>query len=135
MTRLDGLLLLGWLLGLATQIAIAVVTGYGDVFPPQLLLALALCTGAGFRARRRRPTIRGRDAALAGAKMMGSIVVGYFFIAFLTMGPNPDSGGETWLSLLVEAPFWVGLPLSSSLFAGYLGYRVAGRTAARGVRG
>jgi hypothetical protein len=126
--RLDALLITGWLLGFVIQLSVALATGYTDVFPPQLLLGMALCFGAGFRARRLDPSIRGRRAALAGAKMMGMIVVAYFALAFAVLGPDTESGGETWLSLLVEAPFWIGLPLGSSSFAGYLGWRFAGRT-------
>lgn len=127
MRPIDRLLIAGWLLGLVAQLSIAMATGYGDLFPPQILLGVALCFGAGYRARRINPQIRGRRGALAGAKMMGSIVLAYFILAFVTMGPDPDTGGETWLSLLLEAPFWIGLPLGSSSLAGYLGYRAAGR--------
>jgi hypothetical protein len=125
---LDALLVAGWLLGFVIQLSVALATGYTDVFPPQLLLGIALCFGAGFRARKINPGVRGRRGALAGAKMMGTIVVAYFALAFAVLGPDADSGGETWFSLLVEAPFWVGLPLGSSSFAGYLGWRFAGRT-------
>lgn len=127
MKRLDILLIVGWLVGLITQIAITIITSYGDVFPPQFLLALALCFGAGYRARQINPAIQGRRGALHGAAMMGTIVLGYFVVAFVLMGPDTDTGGETWLSLLVEAPFWVGFPLSTASISGYLGYRLAGR--------
>lgn len=55
MRRIDLLLVAGWLLGLAIQAAIAITTGYSDVFPPQFLLGLALCFGAGYRARGTNP--------------------------------------------------------------------------------
>lgn len=126
--KIDIVLIAGWLLGLIVQLAIALATGYTDIFPPQLLLGMALCFGAGFRARRLDPTIGGRRGALAGAKMMGTIVAAYFTLAFLVLGPDTDSGGETWFTLLMEAPFWIGIPLGSSSLAGYLGWRAAGRT-------
>lgn len=126
--KIDVVLIAGWLLGLVVQLAIALATGYTDVFPPQLLLSMALCFGAGFRARRLDPTIGGRRGALAGAKMMGTIVAAYFTLAFLVLGPDTDTGGETWFTLLMEAPFWIGIPLGTSSLAGYLGWRAAGRT-------
>lgn len=126
--KIDVVLIAGWLLGLVVQLAIALATGYTDVFPPQLLLGMALCFGAGFRARRLDPRIGGRRGALAGAKMMGTIVAAYFTLAFLVLGPDTDTGGETWFTLLMEAPFWIGIPLGSSSLAGYLGWRAAGRT-------
>lgn len=125
--KIETLLIAGWVLGFVIQLAVALATGYTDVFPPQLLLGMALCFGAGYRARTLDPTIRGRRGALAGAKMMGTIVVAYFTLALIVLGPDADTGGETWFSLLVEAPFWVGVPLGSSSLAGYLGWRFARR--------
>lgn len=126
MRTVDLLLILGWLAGLVAQVVIAVTTGYSDLFPPQLMLALALCFGAGYRARQIDPSVAASRCALAGAQMMGILVVGYFIVALITLGPDTDSGGETWFSLLLEAPFWIGVPLVTSSVSGYLGGRVAG---------
>lgn len=126
MRTVDLLLILGWLAGLVAQVVVAVTTGYGDLFPPQLFLALALCFGAGYRARQINPKIAASRCALAGAQMMGILVVGYFIVALITLGPDTGSSGETWFSLLIEAPFWIGIPLITSSAAGMLGGRVAG---------
>ncbi len=130
-TRLALLALLGagWLLGLVIQMAIRVLTGYMDVVPPQLLLGVLLCFGAGAAARVLDPVRRGaRRGALAGITMIASIVAGYVVLTILFWNPGwAQGGGETWHSALIEAPFWIGVPLVTGAGFGALGWCAADR--------
>ena len=128
-----GLLAVGWLLGLAIQWAIAVRTGYLDIFPPQMLLGVLLCLGAGAAERvfeRVRRTAR--RGALAGVAMLVSILAGYLVLAALYVDPGRAAeSGETPISLLLEAPFWIGIPLVTSAASGLLGWHAADRLVGR----
>jgi hypothetical protein len=122
---LIALLVAGWLLGLAVQVAIRLATGYMDVFVGQMLLCLLLCFGAGaaagLGAKEGWTTRRG---ALAGIGMIGSILAGYVALTAVTWNPlwSERGNGETWLSFLIEAPFWIGLPLLTGAAMGALGW-------------
>jgi hypothetical protein len=124
-----GLLAVGWLLGLAIQWAIAVRTGYLDIFPPQMLLGGVLCLGAGAAERVLDPVRRNaKRGALAGIAMIVTIVVGYLVLVALLSEPSgAGDGGETWLTLLLEAPFWIGVPLVTGAGCGALGWHAADR--------
>ena len=127
-----GLLVAGWLLGLAGQVVTRQATGYMDVFPPQILLGVLLCVGAGAAARVLDPVRRTwKRGALAGIAMIASILVGYFI---LTAGLwnsewSGQESGETWFTLLIEAPFWIGLPTLTGGGFGALGWYLADRRA------
>jgi hypothetical protein len=129
-----GLLAVGWLLGLAIQWAIAVRTGYLDIFPPQMLLGVVLCLGAGAAERVLDPVRRNAKwGALAGIAMIVTIVVGYLVLVALLSEPSgAGEGGETWYTLLLEAPFWIGVPLVTGAACGALGWRVADRRTGSG---
>jgi hypothetical protein len=123
------LLAAGWLLGGAIQVATRALTGYMDVLPPQLLLAVLLCVGAGAAARMLDPVRRtARRGALAGIGMVGSIVAAYMVLTAVLWNPTwAEQDGETWFSLLIEAPFWIGVPLLAGTGFGALGWWVADR--------
>ncbi len=57
---------------------------------------------------------------------MTSIVAGYFALVALTPNPAWGDGGETWFSLLIEAPFWIGVPALTSGGLGAFGWYLAG---------
>lgn len=124
-----GLLGAGWLLGLVIQGTTAVRTGYLDVYPPQLLLGVLLCLGAGAAARVIDPVRRtARRGAVAGIAMIVSIVVGYMLLVALFWDPShAGESGETWYTLVLEAPFWVGVPLATGASFGALGWYAADR--------
>jgi hypothetical protein len=125
------LLLAGWITGLVVQVGTRVTTGYMDVLPPQLALGVLLCLGAGAAARMLEPERRtARRGAIGGLAMLGSIVAGYTILTILAWNPDwgAGDGGETWFSLLIELPFWVGLPLLVGACFGALGWVAADRT-------
>jgi drug/metabolite transporter (DMT)-like permease len=127
-----GFLGAGWLLGLVSQVITRVQTGYVDVWPPQILLGVLLCLGAGAAARVVDPVRRTKKrGALAGIAMIASILVGYLLLTLLIWNPiwSEESGGETWWSLLLEAPFWIGIPAAIGAGMGALGWYAADRIA------
>ena len=133
---LFGFLGAGWLLGLVIQVATRVQTGYMDVSPPQLLLGVLLCLGAGAAVRVVDPMARrARRGALAGRAMFGSIIVGYALLAVVLWNPawteRAAQQGEGWYSTLLEVPFWIGIPLAVAAGLGVLGWHAAGRMTAR----
>ncbi|MGD0247791.1 MAG: hypothetical protein ABSB75_01940, partial [Candidatus Limnocylindrales bacterium] len=107
-----GFLGAGWLLGLVSQVITRVQTGSMDLWPPQILLGVLLCLGAGAAARVVDPVRRTkRRGALAGIAMIASIAVGYELLTVLMWNPGwSGQDGETWWSLLLEAPFSIGIP-------------------------
>jgi len=130
---LVGLLCAGWLLGLLTQWASMAQTGYADVYPPQMVLGILLFVGAGAAERVfervRRTAPRG---ALAGMAMLVSVLLGHFVLAALYVDPGlAAESGETPISLLLEAPFWIGVPLVTSAASGLLGWHAADRVVGR----
>jgi len=132
---LAALLAAGWLLGGAVQLATRQATGYMDVVPTQLLLTVLLLLGAGVAARLAYPARTARRGALAGIAMMLAIIAGYAVLTALLWNPvwaDQQGGGETWFSLLIEAPFWVGVPTLLSAGLGALGWVTADRMAASG---
>jgi hypothetical protein len=119
----------GWLLGLAVQVLTRQQTGYMDVFPPQILLGVLLCAGAGAAARLLGPAEQTwKRGALAGLAMLGSIIAGYIVLSIATWNPAWSEGeGETWFSFLLEAWFWIGVPLVVGSGFGALGSVLADR--------
>jgi hypothetical protein len=125
--RITLILAAGWLLGFTVQFAIGIATGYADIFPPQMLLGLALCLGAGVRERRMRPMQTWRSGARAGATMMLFLIGPYLILTALILTPSADMGGETWWTLLLEAPLWIGITFGSGALAGMIGWRIGAR--------
>jgi uncharacterized membrane protein HdeD (DUF308 family) len=128
-----GLLGAGWLAGGVAQTITRLQTGYMDVWPPQLLWGVLLIFGSGAAARVIDPVRRSwRRGSLAGMAMIGSLVVGYTILTVVLWNPEwperaAEQDGETWFSLLIEAPFWIGVPLLAGALFGGLGWRVADR--------
>jgi len=122
--RITLVLALGWSIGLIVQLVIGLSMGYADIFPPQMLLGLALCLGAGARERRMRPMQNWRSGARAGATMMLFLIGPYLILTALILTPSADMGGETWLSLLLEAPLWIGMTFGSGALLGVIGWRI-----------
>jgi drug/metabolite transporter (DMT)-like permease len=123
----NGLLALlgaGWLVGLGSQVSTRQQTGYMDVFPPQILLAVLLCLVAGAAARIADRTRRSwRRGSLAGMAMLGSIIGGYLLLTVVMWNPVwSEEEGETWFSFLLEAWFWVGVPLAVGAGFGAVGW-------------
>lgn len=119
----------GWALGLAIQREIIETTGYADVTPDLLLLAIALCALAGAASFPLLPAHRRiRTGALAGVVMEAAIIGGYLVLALVMMGSESFSGGdETWFTLLLEAWFWIGIPTVVAASAGAVGWIAAAR--------
>jgi hypothetical protein len=127
-----GLLGVGWLAGLVSQVMSRLQTGYMDVWPPQLLLGIGLIFGAGAAARLVEPVRRTwRRGAAGGTAIVASIVVGYAVLSVLLWNPawteRAEEEGETWFSLLIEAPLWIGVALLTGAAFGALGWWVADR--------
>lgn len=129
----------GWLLGLAAQHAVITATTYADVSPQLLLLGMALCTLGGVAARLLAPASRRiRDGMLAGVGTLLAILAGYATLIALhadLFAAHEGGGGETWFSLLLEAWFWIGVPLVASAGLGALGWLASDRLAGRGTGG
>ena len=118
------LLAFGWTIGCLVQLALGLASGYADIFPPQMLLGIALCFGAGLRERLIVQAGSWRRGARAGATMMLLLIGPYLILTAIILKPSPDAGGETWLTLLLEAPLWLGLTFGSGALFGVLGWRV-----------
>jgi hypothetical protein len=121
------LLAVGWTIGFLVQLALGLASGYADIFPPQMLLGIALCFGAGLRDRLNVQAGSWRRGARAGATMMLLLIGPYLTLTAIILKPSPDAGGETWLTLLLEAPLWLGLTFGSGALFGVLGWRVGAR--------
>ncbi len=122
----------GWMLGLAAQVAVRLWTGFMDVTPPQMLLGLLLCAGSGALVRLGDRTRGPRRGALAGVAMVASVILGYAVLTALLWKPAWSGGeGETPQTLLLEAPFWIGVPLVVAAACGALGWYAADRLAGR----
>lgn len=121
------LLAVGWTIGFLVQLALGLASGYADIFPPQMLLGIALCFGAGLRDRLNVQAGSWRRGARAGATMMLLLIGPYLILTAIILKPSPDAGGETWLTLLLEAPLWLGLTFGSGALFGALGWRVGAR--------
>jgi hypothetical protein len=129
-------LVVGWLLGFAIQVAVWAATGWVEVLPPSLLLGLALCAGAGSMARLVDDAPRARRGAVAGIAMVASIAAGYAVFVSVVSGPTSDgAGGETWLSLLLEVPLWLGIPAVTGAVLGAFGWHGADHVVARSAPG
>jgi hypothetical protein len=135
-----GALGVGWLAGLVGQRAVIEATGYADIMPPLMLLGISLCALAGAVARVLAPRRRRRAGAVAGLAMMVSMVGGYILlgVAYADRFAGRESG-ETWYTLLLEAWFWIGVPVVLSSALGVLGWsavdvvlRLTGRAARPG---
>ena len=130
---LVGLLVAGWLLGLMLQRQVALDTGYLDVSPLLMILGMALCALAGITMRVVDPALRKvRAGALAGVGLLATIIAGYFALVLAYIErPFDESGGETWFSFLLEAWFWIGVPLVVSAALGAIGWLAADLVARR----
>jgi hypothetical protein len=115
-----------WAIALVVQRAGVEQTGYLDVPPWLLLFGIAQCAAAGAAAwflapGHRRP----RVGAVAGVAMLGAIIAGYALLVVAYADRfNPEAGGETWFSLLLEAWFWIGVPIVVSAALGMGGWLV-----------
>jgi hypothetical protein len=65
-----------------------------------------------------------RSGARAGATMMLFLIGPYLILTALILTPSADMGGETWLSLLLEAPLWIGMTFGSGALLGVIGWRI-----------
>lgn len=123
------LMVAGWAYGGMVQLGTDLSTGYTGISEPQILIGLALCIGGGVVGRLwwgssrfgRAPRLRWGAAAgvLAAAWVIGSKLLLEFAIADRL---EPGESGETPFSLLLEAWFWLGLPLVVSAILGALGW-------------
>ena len=59
--------------------------------------------------------------------MMLLLIGPYLILTAIILKPSPDAGGETWLTLFLEAPLWLGLTFGSGALFGALGWRVGAR--------
>ena len=130
-----GLLAAGWLLGFAIHGSMAAATGWGDVSPVLMLLGALLCVVAGAVAWLLAPLHRrARVGALAGFLMFVSFVVGNALVVLLWVDPaHMAESGETWFSMLIELPLWLGIPTVISCGLGAVGWRLARRLGKRGI--
>lgn len=118
-------LVVGWVGGGIWQWVQAAQTGYGDIFPPQMLLGVLLCAGAGALLRGIDPGGSIRGGAVAGIVMVVSLIVAYLLLMAAALGTERIFGGEdgeTWMSFLLELPFWLGIPALGAAGAGALGW-------------
>lgn len=122
-----GSLAAGWLTGFGIHGSAAAASGWGDIPPEALLLGVALCVWAGAVAWVIAPQHRRRRVgALAGLLMVASFVAGNILVAVLWVDPgHMAEGGETWFSLLIEAWFWIGVPVVGGLGLGVIGWSSA----------
>jgi ABC-type uncharacterized transport system permease subunit len=124
---LVGLLVAGWLVGLAIHGSAAAASGWGDIPTPAMLLGVLLCLAAGAVAWAVAPAHRRvRYGVLGGILMWVSFALGNLLVAAVWVDPaHMAESGETWFSLLVESWFWVGLPTALSGLLGAAGWQVA----------
>ncbi len=124
-----GLLAIAWLVVALDYRLTAVRTNHMNLPLEVAIAGLLMTIGAGAAAWHVAPDHRRpRTGAIAGAAMLALYVVGYLLIAWGIRDPqgavggangaNGANGGETWFSLLIEAWFWIGIPL---LVCGALG--------------
>ena len=94
---------------------------------------MALCALAGITMRVVDPALRKvRAGALAGVGLLATIIAGYFALVLAYIErPFDESGGETWFSFLLEAWFWIGVPLVVSAALGAIGWLAADLVARR----
>jgi MFS family permease len=115
----------GWTVGLLAQRSIVEATGYFDVSPGLLVFGCVLCFLAGGAAHVLAPAHRRiRTGVVAGIAMAGAIIGGYLLLAFVYDGFAIEESGETWWTLLLEAWFWIGVPLVASGTLGAAGFLV-----------
>lgn len=135
-----GVMVVGWLLGLAAHRSTIEATTYADISPQLLLLAMALCALGGAAIRLLAPRRqRIRTGAFAGVATAVTILAGYLgLVAFYWdryFAAHQGESGETWCSFLLESWFWIGIPLVGSAALGAAGWLVADRLAGRGASG
>ena len=119
-------LAMGWLAGGARHLAFALETTWGDLTGDLLVLGLALCFGAGVATRVVRPDRTQRWGIYGGLLMALAILAGTIAIDAVYVLPyHAGESGETWFSLLIELPFWVGMPMAVSAVLGWTGWHVA----------
>jgi hypothetical protein len=76
-----------------------------------------------------------RAGALAGVGVLATIIAGYLALVLAYIdAPFDESGGETWFSFLLEAWFWIGIPLVVSAALGAIGWLGADVVARRRER-
>ncbi len=118
----------GWLVGFGVHGSAAAASGWGNVPGEAMLLGIVLCAWSGVVAYLVAPAHRRRlYGALAGLLMVASFVAGNVLVAMLWVLPQRQGlgEGETWFSLLIELPFWLGLPIVGSLALGAVGWSAA----------
>jgi hypothetical protein len=113
----------GWMVGLLAQRSIVEATGFFDISPGLLVFGCMLCFLAGGAAHILVPAqLRIRTGVVAGIAMAGSIIGGYLLLAFAYDGFAGEQSGETWWTLLLEAWFWIGVPVVVSGTLGAAGF-------------
>lgn len=123
-----GLLTAGWALGGAIHLASVLATTWGDIGPELLLAGVILAFGAGMAVRLGWPARTQRWGAIGGLLMGAAIMAGTIVIdVFLVMPYHAGDSGETPFSLLIEAPFWIGIPSAVAAGMGWLGWQLARR--------
>jgi hypothetical protein len=121
-----GILVAGWLVGAVIHNNYIVRTGHGDITPGLIALGLVLFVWGGATVRALFPAERrARFGALGGALVMVAIFLGELALMFLNRGRTAGGGGETWFSFLLEAWFWIGVPLAISSALGAVGWYAA----------
>jgi hypothetical protein len=126
----SGILLFGWLAGAVIHNNYIKQTGYGDITPSLMAFGLVLFIWDGVTIRTLFPAeSRARFGALGGALTMVAIYLGELALTFINRDPKAGGGGETWFSFLMEAWFWIGIPIAISSALGALGWYAADRLA------
>jgi hypothetical protein len=113
-----------WCIGFLAQRAVVEETEYLDIPPALLVLGIAQCVAAGAASYVLAPAHRVvRTGVLAGLAMAALMVGGYLLLALAYADRFAgEESGETWLSLLFESWFWIGLPALSSAALGAIGW-------------
>lgn len=124
-----GVLVAAWLAGGIAHARWMIATGWGDIAPGLLVLALGLVLWAGVTAWAVLPQHgRRRSGAYAGMLTFAVTVVAQFALVYALLPPERLTGGdETWFTLLLESWFWVGIPLVMSASLGAAGWRATDR--------
>jgi hypothetical protein len=122
-----GALALAWLVVWLDLLLNAARTHWGDLTPEVLLAGPALAFTAGAITWRIAPAHRHlRFGALAGLVMLATYVAGYVPIVVVEVLPyRGGATGETPISLLLEAWFWIGVPTVVCGGMGALGWATA----------
>ncbi len=122
-----GILAAGWLVGGLTQLDSDLRSGYTGVSIELIMFGGVLCAWSGVVARVvGRVPRRVRAGAVAGVATIVAIVASKEVMELLIADRLVHAGtGETWFSFLLEAWFWIGVPLVSSAACGAFGWLLA----------